>query len=546
MYTHDEANFPVPWTLLSVAGTLSFIAAGWARPRKVRLGGFQLPTPLFNALCSHPACTYTGRLSYPLYLWHWPLIVLFRHTCGMQPGGHKVGVIAATIGAAVLTHHGLEVQLGKWKPRKHWHIFAAMVPVLGFAELWLALLRTPLAGKLYLLGGRVDGVQSPTEYEFVLQPMSMQCPHCLSAGVTMGPDVHGWYPLRGHVPLSGKLTCNCVNPTDADPFPSQYTPPCFLCVNPTCQADALNTDFRRALTWRDFNPDAIKDNMFVVYADKCFLDPNQDPDVAATTEACLTPNRMWGASRTVFMLGDSHGAGLVPGLMTAIAGAATVKWVVVSWDILARASAGAYAGNGVAAAIDRSLRKHLRLGDAVVFMQAAYRFSELCFRSDCGEGGLGDTLHTGRPPTAMDAELHRAETEVYLRNLQALASPRGASLLLIGDWGLRPCNWNWDGFSERCNIPWAENKMLYLDKINPTYRRLAGTLPGVAFMDTNEVLCPDKGGPRGVCSNFAPGPVPGTVSGTAALTDDDHLSHSGSMYLWSHFCQYFALFGWPS
>ena len=104
---------------------------------------------------------------------------------------------------------------------------------------------------------------------------------------------------------------------------------------------------------------------------------------------------------------------------------------------------------------------------------------------------------------------------------------------------------NWDGFSERCNIGWAENKRLYKDRIDPTYRRLAGTLPGVAFMDANEALCPDDGGPLGVCSNFVPGPEPGTVSGTAALTDDDHLSHAGSIFLWPHFCKYFTMFGWP-
>ena len=545
VYTRDEENFPFPWSLLSVAGTLSFTAAGWVTPRKVRIGDFQLPTPLFNALCSHPACMYVGRLSYPLYLWHWPLIVLFRHTCGMAPGGNKAAVIVASIGAAVLTYHGLEVQLRRWKPRKHWHVFAVMVPVLGLAELWLGLLRSPLAGKLYVL--ERSTVPALPSRHFQLQPMGMECPHCISAGALTGPDANGFYPLRGSVPLTGSLTCSCVAPTAANAFPSRYTPPCFLCVNPLCQGDAGN-DYTVPLdtpsTWRNFNPNAVKDNMHELYYTPCALDYT-DRNVATVTYGCLVPQRVWGASRTVFMIGDSHGASIVPGLMTAVAGAARVVWIAITWELLVFASIGEYEGNGVYEAIDRALNDHVRKGDVIVFMQAAYRFSEHCLEG-CGDGGLGDALHSGRPVNAEAAEVSRAVTETYLRRLQRMADPRGAKILLMGDWGLRPCNWNWDGWKQRCNIGWEENNRLYLDKINPTYRRLAGSLPGVSFMDTNDILCPAEGGPKGVCSNFVPGPEPGTVGEVSALHDDDHLSHAGSMYLWPHFCGFFGLLGWPT
>ena len=557
--TRDEANFPFPWTLLPVGGTLCFIAAGWAKPRKVRLGGFQLPTPLFNALCSHPACTYTGRLSYPLYLWHWPLIALFRHTCGMQHGGNKVGVIAATVGAAVLTYHGLEVHVRKWRPRRHWHVFAVMIPVLGLAEVWLAILRTPLAGKLYVPGsdrlGALPGDPlelSPPTLRFVLQPVGTECPHCVSPGVMKGPDAFGRYPLRGTVTLSGKLTCGCVAPTGENAFPSRYVPPCFLCVNPSCQADARNDEpaSTRLQTWPGVKPRISrpkKGNIFDLYGDRCFLN-QENPDVALHAVECLTPNRVVGASRTVFLIGDSHGASLVPGLMTGVAGAAMVRWVAITWDVAPRASDGKWPlANGVNAAVVETLRKHLRPGDAVLFMQAAYRFTELCFRSDCGPGAFGDALHFGRANSAEGAESARAETEAYLRDLQFLANPRGVPLVLLGDWGIRPCNWNWDGWTSQCNIAWEENNQLYLDKINPTFRGLATDLPGVFFLDLNDRLCPDEGGPLGVCSNFLPGPEPGTVSGTAAMHDDDHLSHAGAMFLWPTFCEYFATtLGWPS
>ena len=62
--TPEKQGFPYPFALLPVGGTACFILAGLA------------PTSLLNTCFGHRGLVYIGKLSYPVYLWHWPVIVL--------------------------------------------------------------------------------------------------------------------------------------------------------------------------------------------------------------------------------------------------------------------------------------------------------------------------------------------------------------------------------------------------------------------------------------------------------------------------------------
>jgi peptidoglycan/LPS O-acetylase OafA/YrhL len=67
------ASTPFPFALLPVLGTAGLIAAVCA-----------FPTAAITRLLETKAMVGMGRLSYSLYLWHWPVFVLFRWTTGLE------------------------------------------------------------------------------------------------------------------------------------------------------------------------------------------------------------------------------------------------------------------------------------------------------------------------------------------------------------------------------------------------------------------------------------------------------------------------------
>jgi len=88
---------PFPGALLPVAGTAGLIVLACSRP-----GAFPV-----RAL-SHPIAVYFGKLSYSLYLWHWPVFVLFRWTFGLNRPLKAVAALLVTFLAANASYYLLE------------------------------------------------------------------------------------------------------------------------------------------------------------------------------------------------------------------------------------------------------------------------------------------------------------------------------------------------------------------------------------------------------------------------------------------------------
>ena len=111
-------------------------------------------TAPFNALMGWAPITYVGRLSYPIYLWHWPIFVAIKGE-GQLTGWVALLAVLGSVGAAALTYHGIEGPVRRWRPvagsEARW-IMLIYLPLLAAAAFWLELLRDPLYGELYVLG----------------------------------------------------------------------------------------------------------------------------------------------------------------------------------------------------------------------------------------------------------------------------------------------------------------------------------------------------------------------------------------------------------
>jgi peptidoglycan/LPS O-acetylase OafA/YrhL len=101
-----EAHAPWPDGLASVLGTGGIIAALLAAP----------PSNAAVRLLSSKPMRYIGFLSYSLYLWHWPAIVLMRWTTGIDAPWQKFAALAVAFALAVFSYHCIETPMrrGRW------------------------------------------------------------------------------------------------------------------------------------------------------------------------------------------------------------------------------------------------------------------------------------------------------------------------------------------------------------------------------------------------------------------------------------------------
>lgn len=95
--------FPMPWALLPVTGTVLMLHGIVARGADHHAGILQLS-----------ALRYIGRLSYSLYLWHWPVFTFFRWSVGLQTYPEWLAAALLTFSLAALSYHAIESRLSHW------------------------------------------------------------------------------------------------------------------------------------------------------------------------------------------------------------------------------------------------------------------------------------------------------------------------------------------------------------------------------------------------------------------------------------------------
>lgn len=120
---NDTLRFPGWYALLPTTGTVLLIFAG--------------PTSVIGRLLSNRVAAWLGRISYPLYLWHWPIL---SFVAILQPGGPNLVVktvaMTGALALASLTFVAIERPIAAMQSRqlRRWIIAlpTALVAFFGF------------------------------------------------------------------------------------------------------------------------------------------------------------------------------------------------------------------------------------------------------------------------------------------------------------------------------------------------------------------------------------------------------------------------------
>lgn len=123
---HKGCSFPGWLALLPVIGSLFIIVAGQQ-------------AIINRRILSSKVLVWFGLISYPLYLWHWPLLSFVRIVEGEKPGRLiRWGAVAVAIVLSWLTYKLVEnpLRFGRFAKQKALHLMAAIV-LLGFTGIFV-------------------------------------------------------------------------------------------------------------------------------------------------------------------------------------------------------------------------------------------------------------------------------------------------------------------------------------------------------------------------------------------------------------------------
>jgi len=93
----NEKWFPFPWAFPVAIASATILSVLFTRRRT-----------FITMFFSVSAMRFIGRISYSLYLWHWPIYVLLRWTAGVDTWVHRIAAITSTFVVAVVSYQAIE------------------------------------------------------------------------------------------------------------------------------------------------------------------------------------------------------------------------------------------------------------------------------------------------------------------------------------------------------------------------------------------------------------------------------------------------------
>ncbi len=119
-YITPSSVFPGYWALLPACGTAMLIAAG-------------MQSAINHRILANPLLVWIGLISYPLYLWHWPLLSMARIVVGHTPAiAVRLMLVLGAMVLAWLTYCFVErpIRFGKERPALTPGLCVAMLAML--------------------------------------------------------------------------------------------------------------------------------------------------------------------------------------------------------------------------------------------------------------------------------------------------------------------------------------------------------------------------------------------------------------------------------
>jgi peptidoglycan/LPS O-acetylase OafA/YrhL len=122
----DPKAFPFPWAMLSVVGALLVIAGVVVNDSGKKL--------FVSRVLHNAVMVYVGKISYSLYLWHWPVLVMLRWTIGLDKPLAMLGAIALTVLMSVFSYHVIEKPIRQSKfviSRPDWYVVSSGLAMIA-------------------------------------------------------------------------------------------------------------------------------------------------------------------------------------------------------------------------------------------------------------------------------------------------------------------------------------------------------------------------------------------------------------------------------
>jgi peptidoglycan/LPS O-acetylase OafA/YrhL len=141
LVVRPSSGFPAPWALLPTLSAAAVLGAGAGLTSRSLL-------PLTN-----PVSQYLGNISYSLYLWHFPVVVLIVAVVPQYSAGYWIGGLVLIFGLSAASFHLLEdpARRGKWFRQRQGRL---PVPCLGWLKYGAACAAAALLAGVGLLAVR--------------------------------------------------------------------------------------------------------------------------------------------------------------------------------------------------------------------------------------------------------------------------------------------------------------------------------------------------------------------------------------------------------